>query len=339
MPPAGAMPMGQGNVVPFPGGGAQPHPMMGGMGMPPPLPPQPPGPEEIQILIHVKILKAIDLLRKDVTREYRIDIETDSTIFGDKYQDRQDVNEFMTSLATYMKGFEAIAANSPEAMPMLAKALQWSTRRYRVGRDLESEIDNFVTLMTKKAKQLAENPQPSPEQAKANSEKEIVMMEAKAQEANDQREDQRQQANDQRQAMLDQSKAQQESQKMQQEMQMKREEMQMEMRKAEMEMQMKREEHQIKMMELKAGIQAKQQEHAMDAHQQSQEMQMDMQKSSMELQQSHEEHQVNKEVLEHKASTDKKLQDQKLQHGEDKHKQAMTQAKQKAKQQPKKKAS
>lgn len=284
-PPQPAQP--QNNVVPFPGTPGQPQ-------QPPPQQPptplipqeQPPSPE---ILALMKVTKAIDLLRKDVTRNYRIDIETDSTIYGDKYQERQDATEFVTALGGFFKQFESVGQAEPASLPLLAKTLQWAVRKYRTGRDLEAEIDNFVDLMTKKAKQLAENPPPSPEMMKANAEIQQMQLEGKIQAENDQRDFQKQQANDQREAQIQASDDQREQQQSMLEMELQKMKLQNEKEKMEMEMQMAREQHAMEMQALRANTQADLQKHAIDVHSQK-----------LELHNKEEEHKIDKKELKHK---------------------------------------
>jgi hypothetical protein len=275
------------NVVPFPGAPAQPHPM-GGLLMPMPMqPPMPPPLPDPQALIMMKVDKALSLLRKDVTRGYRIDIETDSTVFGDKMQDRQDATEFLQALGGYMKQAEG-AANLPESLPLFAKALQWGVRRYRVGRDLEAEIDNFADLMAKKAKQLIENPTPSPEQQKAQAEIEQMKAEGAMQQANDQRDAERQAQNDMREAQLKAQDDAREQEKAQLEFAIEKDRMNMEREKMQMEMEMAREEHAMKLAELRANLHVKSQEAAIDIH-----------KSNMDIHHREREHELDKKDLAH----------------------------------------
>jgi len=361
--PAMPQPQQGGNVLSFPGGppanlptiNPQPQPTQpmgqGPLQLPQPFEP-PPDPEVIAL---TKVVKAIELLRKDVIRWYRIDIETDSTIFGDKYQDRQDVNEFVTSMANFMKSFETIAASEPAAMPLMAKTLQWSTRKYRVGRDLESEIDNFCEMMTKKAKLAIENPQPSPEDKKNDIEVKKMQLEHQAAEREDQREHAHMERDDQRQAMLDQAKDQREMQKHQLEAQRDKESHEMEMTKMRHEAHYKEKEHQMKLMELQAKLHHQQQTAQLDMQSQHNEMQMDGQKQQnelqmqdremdmreqegqMDMQQTQEKHQLERESMQNKASLDKQAHQQKIQQGDQKHKQSMQANKQKAQMQAKQK--
>lgn len=307
------------NVVPFPGSpqggalgaqGAPQSPMMG-MGMQP----QQPDPSTIAMM---KVLDAIKLLRQDVTRGYRIDIETDSTIFGDKEQDKENANEFLVAVGGYMKQLEALS-NVPEAMPLFAKALQWGVRRYRTGRDLEAEIDTFCETMAKKAKQLIENPPESPEDKKAKAEINAIQMEAQSQKQNDDRAAQMQQQNDQREFKIQQAKDQREAEQMQMEMQLQREQNNMEIEKMRMEMTQKRQEHLLAMREMTMKMQMSVQEHKLDAESQA-----------MDIHHQKEELKVDKQGLEHKKKEGEQKHQMKLKQQKEQHKQAMK---------PKKKAS
>ena len=271
------------NVVPFPGGQQQAP-------QAPQMPVMQPPPPDPQTLIMMKIGKALELLRKDVTRGYRIDIETDSTIFGDKAQNKENATEFLGALSSYMQQAEQ-AMQLPELLPLYAKSIQWAVRQFRVGRDLESEIDNFCEALSKKAKQMIENPQPSAEDKKANAEVQRIQLEAKSQQENDQRAAQIQQANDQRDAQMEQQKNAAEVQKMQLEAELQKQEMAMKLQEMQMNMEMKREEHKIKLQELRANLHVKHQEAAIDVH-----------KTHLDLEAREKEHELDKKELKHKEA-------------------------------------
>lgn len=165
---------GQSNVIPFPGA-QSPQPIQAPQGPSAnPLIPQ----KTVQQLLDAKVAEkiqekiaaAIKLLRSDIPRRYRIDIETDSTVYADAGQEKENAVEFIKSFSDFMKSAEQTVQNMPEAMPLMGKMLQFGVRKFRTGRDLEAAIDVFVDQMTKKAKKLIENPPPSPDEAKAKSE-------------------------------------------------------------------------------------------------------------------------------------------------------------------------
>ena len=184
-PQPGAPPLPGSNVVPFTG---QPRPGMPPqapapgqppMGQPPQplngtiLPPAPPVPPQIMAKMASvqKIGKAISLLRDQRLRGFRVDIEVDSTIFPDQAQDKQDRIEFVSTVTKYIQEAAQIGAAVPESIPLLGKLLAFGTRAYRVGRDLETAIEQFADEMVVEAKKRVQQQaqQPNPEQIKANA--------------------------------------------------------------------------------------------------------------------------------------------------------------------------
>ncbi len=167
-----------GNVVPFrppqpPGAPPQAPPGMP-MGLPPMgMPPPQMSPADMQkIQILMKIADAIKLLRNEKLRGFRVDIEVDSTIYGDTEQDKADRTQFVGSVTSYLQQSMALAAQMPTALPLLGKLLQFAVRGFRVGRDLEVAIEEFceqaVEEMQKRMQQ--QQQQPNPEQIKSQTE-------------------------------------------------------------------------------------------------------------------------------------------------------------------------
>lgn len=145
-----------------------------------------------------KIKRAIDLLRQDIPRGYRIDIEIDTMVAGDQQQERADATEFIGAVTKFIETAGMIVQQSPDFAPLAAKMLQWGVRRYRTGRDLESAIDEYADRVSKAAQAGAGSPKgPTPEQSKAQAEQarsqaEIAKakIDAQSAQANDQREQQ-----------------------------------------------------------------------------------------------------------------------------------------------------
>lgn len=159
------------NVVPFPGAGVPPAP--------PPIPP------EVQAKFESlqRIAKAIMLLRDDSLSGFRVDIEVDSTIYSDMATEKAERTEFITATTQFLQQAMVLGASMPEAIPLLGKLLQFGVRGYRVGRDMELAIEEFGEEAAIKAKQRMENPQPNPEQTKADAAKmgaEANMLKAKS---------------------------------------------------------------------------------------------------------------------------------------------------------------
>jgi hypothetical protein len=266
-PPAGqtpAMPQG-GNVVPFRPQGAPPPPqpqmgapagMPGAMqGMPPQmggmqgqiLPPMPP---ELQAQFDAirRIADAISLLRDDKLRGFRIDIEVDSTIFPDAAQEKQDRTEFISATTQFLETSMQMGQALPEVVPLLGKLLQFGVRGYKVGRDLEAAIDDFVdqapAMIQKKLQQAQQ--QPNPEQMKAQAD--MAKIQGQMQIA--QQKHQSQMAKTQADSRNMQMKSQMEGQKAQAEVQREQVEQAGDAQTAQMDMQSKQVDIQIKQMEM-----------------------------------------------------------------------------------------
>ena len=118
-----------------------------------------------------RIAAAITLLRDENLRGFRVDIEVDSTVYGDAAQEKQDRVEFVESVTKFIETAGQIGAQVPQAVPLLGKMIQFAMRGFRVGRDLEASIEDFTDEMNKLAEQhAAAPPQPSPEQIRMQTE-------------------------------------------------------------------------------------------------------------------------------------------------------------------------
>ena len=102
----------------------------------------------------VKNVKNINALN------YKVDIETDSTIRIDQDAEKAERMEFVTIFG----GLVSQAMQAPkELLPLTAQVLKFAVRSFRGGRELETEINNAMDKLATPA----QNPQqPTPEQQK-----------------------------------------------------------------------------------------------------------------------------------------------------------------------------
>lgn len=111
------------------------------------------------------------LLRDSNMRHFRLDIETDSTLKMDQMQEKQDRTEFLTAVGSFLKSAEGA---DPALMPLLGQMLMFAVRAFPVGKQLESCLQETVDALEKRAKQAQNNPQPNPEQIKAQTQLQIA---------------------------------------------------------------------------------------------------------------------------------------------------------------------
>jgi hypothetical protein len=113
-----------------------------GQQMPGQLPPQ--AMQAVQqaqaVLAKPKWEDVVGLLRNDLLRTYRIDIETNSTISADTLEDKKDVTEAMTALGQMITSFGPAVAQGALPMAVLKSMLLSVIRRFSFGREVEDAV-------------------------------------------------------------------------------------------------------------------------------------------------------------------------------------------------------
>jgi hypothetical protein len=151
----------------------QGQPQPGGSPMPPPpqqVAPQPPqgqgqpnaAPPGIPPDV-VTIDAVMRLLRDNPLRRFRMDIEADSTIAGDESQEKQDRAELISSLTKLIETWGPIVQAQPLMAPLAAELMQFGVRAFRVGRSLETIIEETSEKFIEASGQPKPPPQPSPD--------------------------------------------------------------------------------------------------------------------------------------------------------------------------------
>lgn len=102
---------------------------------------------------------ALQLLRNDVLRCFRIDIETDSMVEADEQAEKQSATELLTGTGTFMREVLPVVQEAPEIAPLLLEVFMFALRRYKIGKSIEGQ---YQETFDKIQEQLA-NPQPKPD--------------------------------------------------------------------------------------------------------------------------------------------------------------------------------
>lgn len=102
--------------------------------------------------------QAVQLLRDDKQRTFRIDIETDSTIGMIEPQDRQDMNQFTQTITQLLQqGIPAIQ-QSPELAPFIKEVIMLNLRQFKIGRQTEGTLEESLDKLV----QASSQPKPPP---------------------------------------------------------------------------------------------------------------------------------------------------------------------------------
>lgn len=113
---------------------------------------------------------AIQLLRDNKLRAWRIDIETDSTIALDEETERKGITEYLTALSQIMPQMIELVKSVPEMMPWAVETLKMTARKFRAGRSVESALNKALDQLEKSAAQ-PKPPDPKTVEAQAKAEK------------------------------------------------------------------------------------------------------------------------------------------------------------------------
>lgn len=114
--------------------------------------------------------QAIELLRQHAARQFRIDIETDSTIAPDEQAEKQQVSELIGTVGGFLQQSLPVVQAAPPMGPVIGEMLLYAVRRFRAGRQLEQVIEQAMQQMMQPPPP-APPPQPDPtEQLRAQAE-------------------------------------------------------------------------------------------------------------------------------------------------------------------------
>lgn len=156
---------------PPPGAGAH---LQSSPGVAPGVGQQMPGPDQLKLLKEPSWEEVEALLKNPVLREFRIGIETDSTIRTDEEADRAARMEFVEKIGEVIKE----AATVPKPMvPAIGEVLLFAIRGFKVARNLERVFEEAIDQL----KDMPTPPPPEMLKAQADQETAKVVAQVKAQ--------------------------------------------------------------------------------------------------------------------------------------------------------------
>lgn len=126
------------------------------------------------------IPQAIQLIKNEVLRNFRIEVASDTLIEMDEASEKQSRIEFLSAFGSALQAALPVAQAAPEMRPVIMEALQFVVRTYKGGRQLETSLEQAAQQMEQPKPQ-----QPSPEmiQAQQQSQLEQMRMQAEQQKA------------------------------------------------------------------------------------------------------------------------------------------------------------
>jgi hypothetical protein len=108
------------------------------------------------------IPQALELLRNEASKNFRIEVTSDSMIYQDEQQEKQDRMQFLQAVGGFMQQAVPMIAAQPELAPMAIEMLKFGVTAFKAGKQLEGIIDQTADEMRTKAQQMQGQPKPPP---------------------------------------------------------------------------------------------------------------------------------------------------------------------------------
>jgi len=146
------------------------------------------------------IPQALELLRNEASKNFRIEVTSDSMIYQDEQQEKTNRIAFLSAVGSFMQTALPAAQASPELTPMLCEMLKFGVTAFKAGKQLEGIIDQTADDLRKQYEQTKGQPKPpSPEMQK-------IQMQAQLEQSKMQNQSQLEQAKISAQIQLEKSK-------------------------------------------------------------------------------------------------------------------------------------
>jgi hypothetical protein len=178
--------------------------------------------------------QALELLKQESAKNFRIEVTSDSMIYQDEQQEKADRMAFLQAMGAFFQQAVPMATAVPETTPMLMEMLKFAVTAFKAGKQLEGIIDETADKFREQAK--AQEGQPKPPTPEVQKMQMQAQLEQQKMQAQMQLETQKMQA----QIEMERAKQEYQSQETQVRMQMEMErdaaEREMEMKMAQMKM-------------------------------------------------------------------------------------------------------
>lgn len=121
---------------------------------------------------------AIQLLRNDPMRSFRLTLETDSMAAVDEALEKAKTMEFVKSMGSLLEGAIKVATTVPVLAPMVAETMLFTVRRFNAGRGLEDAVEKGMQGLVQMAQQALQQPKQDPEMMKTQAKIQLEQVQA-----------------------------------------------------------------------------------------------------------------------------------------------------------------
>jgi hypothetical protein len=111
--------------------------------------------------------QALELLRDEASKNFRIEVTSDSMIYQDEQQEKQDRMQFLQAVGGFFQQAVPLVQAQPELAPMAIEMLKFGVTAFKAGKQLEGIIDETADKLRQQAKAAEGQPKPpTPEMQK-----------------------------------------------------------------------------------------------------------------------------------------------------------------------------
>ena len=132
------------------------------------------------------IPQALELLKDEPTKNFRIEVSTDSMIYQDEEAEKQNRMQFLQMTGQFFEKVIPLGQAAPELVPMAMEMLKFAVTAFKAGKQLEGQIDETANKLAEMAKQ-PKPPAPNPEllkiQAQAQARQQEMQLQAQIDQA------------------------------------------------------------------------------------------------------------------------------------------------------------
>ena len=108
------------------------------------------------------IPQALELLKDEATKNFRIEVSSDSMVFQDEEAEKQNRMAFLGAVSQFINNSMPVAQAAPELTPMLMEMLKFGVTAFKAGKQMEGLIDETADRFREQAKKMEGQPKPPP---------------------------------------------------------------------------------------------------------------------------------------------------------------------------------
>ena len=128
-------------------------------------------PENLSAMTQIQVTpEAAQLLKDDVGRGFRIDIESDSTVRADMSRSQEQMAKFLEGTGMYMQSMGGLFQVMPQALPALVEVYIAFARQFKLGKQAEDALEKLPQILQQAMQAQQQQPSPEAEKAKADAE-------------------------------------------------------------------------------------------------------------------------------------------------------------------------